>query len=150
MKDNGNFNRETSKQSAHDTYITVQTLKNMFKTVKEEYQKKFIEMYGFDSTDCYWIENVLYVADYYFDFYDIKFAVDNSVHEKELFSWYDYNLTIGEYCLGDISLESYIKGVRPYKDDDINELRKLQSEFNKAKSSLDDLLYKLKNGNTDN
>ena len=78
------------------------------------------------------------------------YAVNNNVHENELFSWYDYNLALGEYCLGDISLESYVKGVRPYSDKDINELRKLQSEFNKAKSSLDDLLFKLRHGDKDN
>lgn len=134
----------------NETYANMTVLKNMFETVKDEYQKRFTNKFGFDIRDSYWTGHVLAVADYFFDFYDIMYAVNNKVHEKELFSWYDYNLTIGEYCLGDISLESYIKGVRPYKDADINELRKLQSEFNKAKSSLDDLLYKLRNGNTDN
>lgn len=133
-----------------NSYINTEVLKNMFETVKNEYQKKFVGLYGFDINDSYWTGHVLAVADYFFDFYDIMYAVENNVHEKELFNWYDYNLTIGEYYLGDISLDSYTKGVRPYKDDDINELRKLQSEFNKAKSSLDDLLYKLRNGNTDN
>lgn len=129
----------------NETYTTTTVLKNMFETVKIEYQKKFVDAYGFDMIDSYWTGHVLAVADYFFDFYDVMYAVNNNVHEKELFSWYDYNLTIGEYYLGNISLDNYIKGVRPYKDTDINELRKLQSEFNKAKSSLDDLLFKLKN-----
>lgn len=136
--------------SENETYANITVLNGMFETVKNEYQKKFVKKYGFDIRDSYWTGHVLAVADYFFDFYDVMYAVNNSVHEKELFNWYDYNLTIGEYYLGDISLDSYTKGVRPYKDADINELRKLQSEFNKAKSSLDDLLYKLRNGNTDN
>ena len=129
----------------NETYANMTVLKNMFETVKNEYQKRFTNKFGFDIKDSYWNGHVLSVADYFFDFYDVMYAVNNNVHEKELFNWYDYNLTMGEYYLGDISLDSYAKGVRPYKDADINELKKLQSEFNKVKSSLDDLLYKLRN-----
>ena len=94
MSENGIYDIETSKQSAHDIYVTVQTLINMFETIKNEYKKMFVDFYDFDSTDCYWIENVLYVADYYFDFYDVKFAVDNAIGFEFLNKWYDYSLTV--------------------------------------------------------
>ena len=136
--------------SEENTYMKLKVLNGMFETTKEEFQKKFVKLYGFDLKDSSWLGHVLEVADYYLDFYDVMYAVNNNVHENELFSWYNYNFTLGEYCLGDISLESYVKGVRPYSDKDINELRKLQSEFNKAKSSLDDLLFKLRHGDKDN
>lgn len=147
MKENGIYGIETSKQCAHDSYVTIETLKSMFKTVKEEYQKKFIEMYDFDSTDCYWIENVLYVADYYFDFYDVKYAVDNELLFGFLDKWYDYSLTVYENGLGNVSLESYVKGIREYSEDDINKLRELQSNYDKSKCEFDDFLTELKNGN---
>lgn len=144
MKENGIYGIETSKQGAHDSYITIQTLKNMFKTVKEEYQKKFIEMYDFDSTDCYWIENVLYVADYYFDFYDIKFAVDNSIEFEFLDKWCDYSLTVYENFHERVTLQEYKTGILPYKEEDIESLQKLQKEKNHIEAEIDDLINDMK------
>jgi len=129
----------------NDTYVTIETLKNMFKTVKEEYQKKFIEMYDFDLTDCYWIENVLYVADYYFDFYDIKFAVDNSIGFEFLDKWCDYSLTVYENFHERVTLQEYKIGILPYKEEDIENLQKLQKEKNHIEAKIDDLINHMKN-----
>ena len=145
MKENGIYGIETSKQGAHDSYITIQTLKNMFKTVKEEYQKKFIEMYDFDSTDCYRIENVLYVADYYFDFYDVKFAVDNSIEFEFLDKWCDYSLTVYENFHERVTLQKYNIGILPYKEEDVENLQKLQKEKNHIEAEIDDLINDMKN-----
>lgn len=129
----------------NDTYVTIETLKNMFKTVKEEYQKKFIEMYDFDSTDCYWIENVFYVADYYFDFYDIKFAVDNSIEFEFLDKWCDYSLTVYENFNERVTLQEYKIGILSYKEEDIENLQKLQKEKNHIEAEIDDLINHMKN-----
>ena len=131
----------------NDTYITIETLKNMFKTVKEEYQKKFIEMYDFDSTDCFWIENVLYAGDYYLDFYDVKFAVDKEIEFEILDKWYDYSFTVHDVFNKKVTLQEYKTGIIPYKVEDIENLQKLQKEKNRIESEIDDLLYKMKNGN---
>ena len=124
----------------NDTYVTIETLKNMFKTVKEEYQKKFIEMYDFDSTDCYWIDNVLYISDYYFDFYDVKYAVENNISFEFLNWWYDYSLTVYEFFHKKVSLEEYKLDMIPYKKEDIERLQKLQKEKNRIEAEIDDLI----------
>lgn len=128
-----------------NTYVTIETLKNMFKTVKEEYQKKFIEMYDFGLTDCYWIENVFYVADYYFDFYDIKFAVDNAIGFEFLDKWCDYSLTVYENFHERVTLQKYKIGILPYKEEDIENLQKLQKEKNHIEAEIDDLINDMKN-----
>lgn len=128
----------------NDTYVTIETLKNMFKTVKEEYQKKFIEMYDFDLTDCYWIENVLYVADYYFDFYDIKFAVDNAIGFEFLDKWCDYSLTVYENFHERVTLQEYKIGILPYKEEDIEKLQKLKEEQYHLYSAIQDLINEMK------
>lgn len=130
-----------------NTYITNEVLQGCLNTVKEEYQKRFIDSYGFDKIDSYWIGHVLFVADYFFDFYDVVYAVDNDINETKLFNWYNYILTLGEHSLGNVCLENYIKGIRPYKESDVIELRRLQEEYNKAKASIDDLLFKMRNEN---
>ena len=144
MSKNGIYDIETSKQSAHDSYITIQTLKNMFETIKNEYQKMFIDIYDFDSTDCYWIENVLYVADYYFDFYDVKFAVDNAIGFEFLNKWCDYSLTVYENFHERITLQKYKTGILPYTEEDIEKLQKLQKEKNHIEAEIDDLINNMK------
>ena len=145
MKENGIYGIETSKQSAHDSYITVQTLKNMFETIKNEYQKMFIDFYDFDSTDCYWIGNRLYVADYDFDFYDVKFAVDNAIGFELLNKWYNYDLTVYEVFNKKVTLaEYYLMGILPYKKEDVEKLQKLQKKKNHIESEIDDLINDMK------
>lgn len=124
--------------------ITIEALKKMFKTVKEEYQKKFIKMYDFDSTDCYWIENVLYVADYYFDFYDVKFAVDKEIGFEFLDKWCDYSLTVYENFHERVTLQNYKTGILPYKEEDIENLQKLHKEKNRIEAEIDDLITYMK------
>lgn len=128
----------------NDTYVTIETLKNMFKTIKEEYQKKFIEMYDFNSTDCFWIENVLYAGDYYLDFYDVKYAVDNELLFGFLDKWYDYSLTVYENFNKKVTLQEYKIGNLPYKVEDIENLQKLQKEKNHIESEIDDLINHMK------
>ena len=82
------------KEETKNSYINVDTLKNMYKTLKEEYQKRFVDIYGFNMRDSYWTGNVLTVADYFIDFYNVVYAVDNDVCEYDLFNWYDYDLTL--------------------------------------------------------
>lgn len=124
----------------NDTYVTIETLKNMFKTVKEEYQKKFIEMYDFNSTDCFWIENVLYAGDYYLDFYDVKFAVDNELLFGFLDKWYNYSLTVYEVFNKKVTLQEYKIGILPYKVEDIEKLQKLKEEQYHLDSEIQDLI----------
>ena len=128
----------------NDTYVTIETLKNMFKTIKEEYQKKFIEMYDFNSTDCFWIENVLYAGDYYLDFYDVKFAVDNELLFGFLDKWYDYSLTVYEVFNKKVTLQEYKKGILPYKEEDIEKLQKLKEEQYHLDSEIQDLINDMK------
>lgn len=132
------------KNDKTNNCITKETLQSMFETVKTEYQKKFIEMYDFDSTDCYWIDNVLYISDYYFDFYDVKFAVENNISFEFLNWWYDYSLTVYEFFHRKVSLQEYKLDIIPYKKEDIERLQKLQKEKNHIEAEIDDLINDMK------
>lgn len=129
----------------NDTYVTIETLKNMFKTVKEEYQKKFIEMYDFDLNTSYWVGTVLFASDYYFDFYDVKYAVDNEIIFEILDKWYDYSLTVYENFHEKVNLEEYRAGNIHYKEKDVRDLQKLQKEKNHIEAEIDDLINDMKN-----
>jgi len=128
----------------NNTYADIETLKNMFETIKSEYQKKFINNYGFDEKDSYWIDNVLYISDYYFDYYDVKYAVDNDISYEFIDWWYNYSLTVYENFYEKVSLKEYKNDMIPYKKEDIERLQKLQKEKNHIEAEIDDLITDMK------
>lgn len=127
-----------------DFYEHVKYWKTQFAELKEAYMTLFGELYEFDVSDAYWIGNVLYVADYFIGLYDIMYAVNNCIGEEQFFEWYDYNLTLGNYFLDDVSLENYSKGILPYSKEDVKMLSDLQNDFTKTKIAIDDLLVEMK------
>jgi hypothetical protein len=119
-------------------------LKNTFESLKESYKWHICDMYDFNFDDSYWTGNVLSAADYFLGFYDVMYAVDNNVNEKILFDWYDYNLTLGEYEFGNVSLENFCKGIIPYDKVCISKLEELTSIYNRTKAEIDDLVNRIK------
>ena len=67
----------------------------------------------------YWVGgNVGYIAvfgDYFFNFSDIKYAVDHEINFEWISNWYDFNVYFGEKC--SICLIDYIK-LRKMSDND--------------------------------
>jgi hypothetical protein len=52
-----------------------------------------------------------FISDFYFDFTDILYCLENDIESKLLFNWYDDNLQNEKQ----INLQSYYKGLR-HKD----------------------------------
>ena len=132
------------EEKTQSTYVTIETLKNMFDTIQTEYQKKFVEMYDFVLKSSYWIGTVLFASDYYFDFYDVKYAVDNDINFEFLNKWYDYSFTVYENFHEKVNLDEYRNGIIPYKEEDIESLQKLQKEKNHIEAEIDDLINNMK------
>jgi hypothetical protein len=118
--------------------------KTEYEILKNTYKDLFCSIYEFDACDAYWTGHVLSVADFYFDFYDIMYAVNNQIPEKSIFEWYDYDLILGEHFTDKVSLENYSNGILPYKKKDIELLGDLQSQCVKIKYSIDDLINKMR------
>ena len=55
--------------------------------------------------------DVSFISDFYFDFTDILYCLENDIESKLLFQWYDDNLQNEKQ----INLQSYHKGLR-HKD----------------------------------
>ena len=119
-------------------------LSKQFDDLKESYGNLFAEMYGFDYEDSYWTENVFFISDCYFDFYDIKYAVENDLGYEFLNKWCDYSLTVYENFHERITLQKYKTGILPYKEEDIENLQKLQKEKNHIEAEIDDLINDMK------
>ena len=72
-------------------------LKNKYEKIVNEYLQIFIEKQGFDIENCYWIADrvgeILSVNEqYYFNFDDIRFDVDNNVEAGAILKWQDESL----------------------------------------------------------
>ena len=72
-------------------------LKTKYEKIVNEYLRIFIKKQDLDIDNCYWVADrvgeVLSVNEqYYFNFNDIRFDVDNNVKERLIFRWQDESL----------------------------------------------------------
>lgn len=119
-------------------------LSNRFDDLKTSYGNLFAEMYGFDYEDSCWTGNILCISDFYLDFYDVKYAVENDLGFDFLNKWYGYSLTVYENFHERVSLAVYKMGILPYKECNIEKLQKLQKEKNHIEAEIDDLINDMK------
>ena len=72
-------------------------LKNKYEKIVNEYLQIFVKKQDLDIENCYWVADkigeILSVNEqYYFNFDDIRFDVDNNVKERLIFRWQDESL----------------------------------------------------------
>ena len=72
-------------------------LKTKYEKIVNEYLRIFVEKQDLDIDNCYWVADrvgeILSVNEqYYFNFNDIRFDVDNNVKERLIFRWQDESL----------------------------------------------------------
>ena len=96
-------------------------LKTKFETVCEMYVEAFMRKHGFfddrtgEYADCGWVAGevggILYLADYFINFDDMRRDIDEEVPKDKYFEYYDY-------CLENeksINYKSYLMGGRVTK-----------------------------------
>ena len=72
-------------------------LKNKYEKIVNEYLLAFVEKQDLDIENCYWVADrvgeILSVNEqYYFNFDDIRFDVDNNVEAGAILKWHDESL----------------------------------------------------------
>ena len=98
------------------------------------------------SVESYWVADhvggVLAVNDYFFNFDDIRYAVDNKVESSVLFRWYDYSLIVYDMSgmSEKVSLEQYVSGKLKYDEDIVIHyhcsIQELEQELTKVKEAV--------------
>ena len=79
----------------------------------KEFEKKYELYFEFAVADDYF--NVLNFGDYFVNFSDVKYCIDNNVDSELFFNWYNDNLEFNLEKESDtvlINLPSYIMGLR--------------------------------------
>ena len=72
----------------------INLMKDSFDKSVNLYIKAFEEKHDIEFD--YWVADIVgsiaMFGDYFFDFLDIKYDIDNFIEEKEMFNWYNFRL----------------------------------------------------------
>lgn len=129
-------------------------IQKKYNVVVQEYTDLFVAKYFDDGestmeelkSETYWITEeigtVFFIGDYFFNFDDIRYCIDNNVEEKQLFSWYDYCSEVR--LIGrDITipnLKSWIEGCPRISNDVISDLKTRKLNIEKLREELEDMI----------
>lgn len=130
-------------------YMANKDLKELYNKVVEEYCIEFCKKYDFDDYDAsMWVSDdiggVLCVSDYFINFSDIKYCIDNNVSWKDFVRWYDYCIDLGmiDTSLPMPNLNSWIHGCPRMSLDDINRLKSAKEAVEEAKRRFEEEVSK--------
>ena len=89
-------------------------LKTKYEKIVNEYLQIFIEKQGFDIENCYWIADrvgeILSVNEqYYFNFDDIRFDVDNNIKSGVIIDWQNETIDNHFNKKRKVNYENYLK-----------------------------------------
>ena len=95
--------------------IPLTKLKKQYEYSCNEYVKKFSNKQGYEFTD--WVSNdvggiAVFIEQYFFNFSDIIYDINNKCPKGKIFEWQDYNVEIEDKW---INYRSFVKGFRHEK-----------------------------------
>lgn len=122
----------------------LEDLKTRHESLKNEYVQYFCKQMGLDDNGSYFTGNIVCIGDYFIDMQTIVYAVNNEIKDTTFLDWYNYNLTLGEENLGDVSLENYVKGNFEYSIDEITRLQNLKDTISESKRNLEKYMINLR------
>lgn len=114
-----------------------QTLRLEFENLCEEYLRIFCTKHELDYEEDAWVGQVGEVAmlgDYFVNFHDMRYDIDNEVPEEAYFEWYDYDLRCAlAECSRKINYPSWCKGApKPYSEEELRNIEKMRNEIDEA------------------
>lgn len=122
------------------------TLKDEFNLIVDKYTATFCKKHElrFDG----WIGNGIGTigcfGDYFISFDNIRYDIDNDIPEPVFFEYYDYDLRIPEGGRR-VNYQSYVKGYRPYTEEQLDKIKEAQKRVYEAESALKDAIDGWKN-----
>lgn len=124
-------------------------LKKRWRSICYDYVQEFIRKHDLvEYGEWYWVSDdpgtVLCIADYFINFDDLRYDIDNDILETMFFRWYDYSTMLTLYDLKQVNYRSYVKGARPYDESDFENIRILRGKVVEAQKKLEDCLNELK------
>lgn len=110
-----------------------------------QYAKVFAEKHGMFYSDDDWVAGdfgtILNLGDYYFNFQEIKYDVDNMIDKDEIIKYYDYSLRAHSLGFERImNYENWCKGCPRISEETFAKAEKLQAEIKRQEEELQELI----------
>ena len=119
------------------------SLKGNWKSVCNEYLKRFCERHDYAYEPDMWVANepgtIIEIADMFVTMDNIRYDVDNEVPEEKFAQWYWASVDRHMLDLEDINYQSFCKGAPwRYSDEELANIQRL-------KSKIDNIVHKMNN-----
>jgi len=117
-------------------------LKEEYAKVCNTYRKLLCEQFDIDYENSFWVGDdaggTLYLNDYYVNFDDVRYLVDNKISFDVFSEWYDYDLRLKSINFDIVTpnLKSWCMGRPRHSEADIIELEKLHKKVLENKQIL--------------
>ena len=108
------------------------TLRLNYEKACNDYVKRFIKMYALSSDD-FWVGEevggIVCVSDYFINFLDVVYMVDNNIGWDVFLNWYDYTLELSikngikTNKIPIPNLQSWCMGCPRYSEDELDEFK---------------------------
>lgn len=123
-------------------------IRKRYEDAVHEYCQAFCEKheYQYDPDD--WVGNdiggIVAIGDYFVNFNDIRYDIDNDVPEDKFLHWYDYSLEIamlddGSGKMRNVNYKHWLMGARPYSAEDLEKIRDAKESVNEAERKFKEL-----------
>lgn len=124
-------------------------MRERYENAVHEYCHAFCQKHGYHYDPDMWVGGrvgeIIEIADYFCDFVDIRYDIDNDIAEEMFVQWYDYSLELamldaGEGKIKNVNYEHYCMGARPYSVEDIEALKEAKARVDEAKRALEECI----------
>lgn len=110
-----------------------------------QYAKAFADKHEMYYSDDDWVAGdfgtILNLGDYYFNFQEIKYDVDNMIDKDEIIKYYDYSLRAHSLGFERImNYENWCKGCPRISEETFAKAEELQAEIERQKQELQELI----------
>lgn len=122
-----------------------ESIKKRYENAVHEYCHAFCEKHGYHYDPNEWvcdgIGTTVLIGDYYISFDDIRYDIDNNVPEDVFIKYYDYTLQIsslddGTGKMKNVNYPHFIKGLRPYSDEQLKKIEDAKKAVKDAEEAL--------------
>ena len=105
------------------------SLKNKFNKIAEKYIKTFCKRLELDFE--FWVGDevggIAFICDYYFNYSDIRYAVDNEISFDYMSDWYYFIVEYGKKCY--YNLDAYCRLRRDAEQNEYFELKEFEKKL---------------------
>lgn len=111
----------------------IQLLNQRYKEACNEYLKAFCQTYELQYEEDAWVAGdvgtIALIGDYYINFQDMMYMLDNGIAFEEWLRWYDYCLDAHDLGLGVPNFPSWHKGCPRLTEEEIQEIKDKRREL---------------------